>query len=434
MSMDDSSIRARLGEIFTIASKELTHCLRDSHVIIYSLILPVVFYPLIIIGASEFALWREGLTEKCPIKVAIDKASKEQLTFLTEKIGKFKKVEAVDSDKPMEELSSRKIDCYIKLKPDRSGMVAYLNPAADRYLETKVLITTLTASAKSAAVKARLDDSGLHKDLLRVYSVKLNSLAEIRETKRPEQVFNKYAMIKSLIIGVLCVYTLIIVQSGTVYPALTAFTLEIEKKTILTTQLIPVPGWHLIIGKFLSVLAVSFTTALINISSLAFVVLYFLVKMPWSKELIDRTVKNVSAPDVLSVIMVFVLSIILLSSAYSFVASVAKSFKEAQNISSLILIVTMLLPAVAMIPGVTLGPYTVFIPLTNLVLAAKSVVTEEASVPLIILAVSLNLLVSLVFLNLSKLGFYDALPQFLGKFLEKSDGREIEEGTSQVQG
>ena len=94
----------------------------------------------------------------------------------------------------------------------------------------------------------------------------------------------------------------------------------------------------------------------------------------------------------------------------------------------------MLLPAVAMIPGVTLGPYTVFIPLTNLVLAAKSVVTEEASVPLIILAVSLNLLVSLVFLNLSKLGFYDALPQFLGKFLEKSDGREIEEGTSQVQG
>ena len=151
MSMDDSSIRARLGEIFTIASKELTHCLRDSHVIIYSLILPVVFYPLIIIGASEFALWREGLTEKCPIKVAIDKASKEQLTFLTEKIGKFKKVEAVDSDKPMEELSSRKIDCYIKLKPDRSGMVAYLNPAADRYLETKVLITTLTASAKSAA-------------------------------------------------------------------------------------------------------------------------------------------------------------------------------------------------------------------------------------------------------------------------------------------
>ncbi len=409
-------IRETLNEISTITFKELVHCLRDSHVIIYSLILPLVFYPLIIIGASEFALWREGLTERSPILICIARDSIEQLPALARKIEGSKKVKAVrypDRDSAIQALKDKKLDCFVEAKPDLSGMTTYFNPSADRHLEARVFVTTIASAAKSEATNRLIKNSGLPKDLLKVYSVSFKSLAEVKEIKTPARNQNKYAMIKSIAIGVFCIYTLVIIQSGTVYPALTAFTLEIEKKTILTTQLIPVHPWSLILGKFFSVLCVSITTALINLSSLLFVALYFLLKMPWSHEFLKRTVENTTLTDVAAVLWVFVLAIVLLSSTYCFIACLAKSFKEAQNISSLILIGTMLLPAVAMIPGVGLNSFTVLIPLSNLVLAAKGIVTDEVSLALTFVAVLLNLVLALVLLYLARLAFYGELSSLL---------------------
>lgn len=408
--------RETLTEISTITFKELVHCLRDSHVIIYSLILPLVFYPLIIIGASEFALWREGLTERSPIRICIARDSINELPALNRKIEASKKVKAVqcaDRDSAIQALKEKKIDCFIETKPDLSGMTAYFNPSADRHLEARVFVTTMASAAKSEATNKLIKNSGLPPELLKVYSVSLKSLAEVKESKTAAQNQNKYAMIKSIAIGVFCIYTLVIIQSGTVYPALTAFTLEIEKKTILTTQLIPVPPWSLILGKFFSVLSVSIATALINLSSLLFVALYFLLKMPWSHEFLRRTVDNITPTDVAAVLSVFFLAIVLLSSTYCFIACLAKSFKEAQNISSLVLIGTMLLPAVAMIPGIDLNNITVLIPLSNLVLAAKGIVTDEISAPLIITAVLLNLALALLLLYLARLAFYGELSSIL---------------------
>lgn len=408
-----SSFIEKVQEIWTITEKELLHCYRDAHVVVYSIVLPIVFYPVLVIGASEFALWREGLSERSPMKVCIDKDSAPQLPEFIKAIKEESKVNLVDSETPLDELRDRKIDCYAVLKKDHSGLISYLNPSSDRFLETKLMVKSAAEIAKVNAIKLELERKKVPAATFDIYSVKFESLAEIEEVKTLKESPHKYALLKVIAIGVLCIYTLVIIQSGTVYPALTAFTLEVEKKTKSTTQLIPIAPWIIVLGKFFCVVFISFVTAIINLTSFVLVLMYFVLKVPHTPKIVSTVVNQVSALDIVSILFVFFHSIILLSSAYCLVAAQAKSFKEAQNTSSFVLIVTMMLPAVAIIPGVKLDLATVFIPLSNLVLACKGIVSDEYSLPIVFLAIALNLALSLVFLYFSKVCFLNLKPKFV---------------------
>lgn len=408
----NNSLKEKIQEIWTIARKELLHCMRDSHVIVYSVVLPIVFYPIVIIGASEFALWREGLVEKSPMKICIEQKSKKYVPELSKILKRQKKIKEVDCEHPMADLRKLKIDGYLVVNKNQLGITGYLNPSSDRHLETRVFLMSLIETAKGSATDKVLKKSGLPKKILKVYSIDLESLAELKEEKTPLKSPHKYAMFKSIFIGVLCVYTLVIIQSGTVYPALTSFTLEIEKKTKMTTHLLPVEPWHLIIGKFTSVFLISLGSAVINLLSLLIVVLYLVLKLPGGNKGISRLFNeiSISSTDIVAVLSVFFLAVFFLSSVYCLVAANSKSFKEAQNIASCVLISTMLLPAVALIPGIGLNNLTVLVPLSNIVLAAKGIVTDEFSIHLVVIAVLVNILVSIVLLYLAKVTFCNLQP------------------------
>ena len=60
-----------LKDVLVITRKELTHFFRDPHVLIYSLLFPLLGFPLLIIGSFETMLWQESLAGKKTVKIAI---------------------------------------------------------------------------------------------------------------------------------------------------------------------------------------------------------------------------------------------------------------------------------------------------------------------------------------------------------------------------
>ena len=66
-----NAFQESLHDIAIIARKELTHCFRDAHVLIYTVFIPLVLYPLALVGLSEYMLWREGLSESRPLRIAL---------------------------------------------------------------------------------------------------------------------------------------------------------------------------------------------------------------------------------------------------------------------------------------------------------------------------------------------------------------------------
>src|SRR5690606_34807111 len=69
----------------------------------------------------------------------------------------------------------------------------------------------------------------------------------------------------------------------------------------------------------------------------------------------------------------FILATLMISAVYSLLAAQSKSFKEAQNVSSLVLIFSMILPMMALIPEWTLDTTSALIPVLNTVVLCKSV-------------------------------------------------------------
>jgi sodium transport system permease protein len=183
------------------------------------------------------------------------------------------------------------------------------------------------------------------------------------------------------ILGGIIAYVLIIMcLNGAMHPGIDLTAGEKERGTMETILSSPVSRTHLVLGKFLLVLTASLITAALLMISMG--VSFTILE---KSHMLDQMAEEGAPPPQLTlgfgaIASVFIMAVplaVLFSAGVITIALFAKSYKEAQSYISPLMFVVVIPAVAAMLPGVDLTPKLAVVPLLNVSLLCKELVTGE---------------------------------------------------------
>ncbi|HEX2099506.1 MAG TPA: ABC transporter permease, partial [Candidatus Synoicihabitans sp.] len=176
---------------------------------------------------------------------------------------------------------------------------------------------------------------------------------------------------------------LLLCFTGAMYPAMDLTAGEKERGTMETILVSPIARLHLVLGKFFMVLTASLGTVAFSLASmLVSMLIASQVLMPKAA----ASAANAAAPrggplpsldpvGLIGVVIMILPFAVFFSALLLALSLFAKSFKEAQSYVSPLIIVIILPAVVGMLPGVELSTKLALVPVLNLSLVCKEMVS-----------------------------------------------------------
>lgn len=404
----------RLRFILTIARKELREALRDRRTIFMMVGLPILIYPLAIIGMSRLQESQEAEQSAKASRVAVwGEINPEIAARLKER-----KVEVVNwghapaslresfasvqpPPQPPLRLDSDERKSAPKL-PDaewaRAAQQVLLNREADAILLAWHGFTGRLESGEGAVASILFDAvrpaSGKARDrvsdALRLYR---EELLDRRESQRGlgrgftrgieirAQNVSPEKRTSASLLGTLLPYALIAfsVMSG-FYAAIDVTAGEKERGTMQTLLCAPLHSIEIITGKFLAVFSISIIATVVNLISLS---------MTFSRiKLMPGVQMSVSLESSLLAFLLLIPIALMVTAIYLAIGAFARDFKDGQNYLTPVMLGMIMPLLVTMAPGVELNAHLAFVPIVNIALLIKSVFLGEWKADLIFLVLT----------------------------------------------
>lgn len=405
----------RLHVVITIYRKELVEALRDRRTLFMMILLPLMLYPLLILGmsrmqegqqaataarASQIAVWgevpddlRQRLTQKGKVELLPWAGATEtvragltmnQLTppptpplelDAAEPPPKSRKMPDTDWAKAAQQaILDRKADAVLIAWP------GFADHAAKGELG---VASILFDSVRDNSRKARDRVS----DVIRLYRVDL-----VRQREQKGGLAAGFATgieIQStnvateqrrsgMLIGMLLPYMLIMFSAiSGFYAAIDMTAGEKERGTMQTLLCAPVESLEIIGGKFLAVWTIAMIATVINLLSLA---------MTFSRvKMLPGMQMSVPPSTYLIAFLMLIPISLMINSVFLAVGAFAKDFKDGQNFMTPILLGLLVPLSVTLTPGVELNAYLAFVPMVNIALLIKGVFVGEWSADMLFL-------------------------------------------------
>ena len=222
-------------------------------------------------------------------------------------------------------------------------------------------------------ITARLTARGLPAALVKPFEVKTENVAP------PEKVGG------NVIGGIIPYIFILLCFTGAMYPAIDLTAGEKERGTMETILCSPVGRADLVLGKFLMVLTAALGTVVFSLLSmgLTFMLGGLLFAKTAAGGAAVAAAKSGAAPMLPTIdplgtltVLAMVLPVAVLFSAVLMAVSLfAKSVKEAQSYVSPLIVVVILPAMMGMLPGVELNTRLALVPILNLALVSKELVS-----------------------------------------------------------
>ena len=365
-----------LRNVGIVYRKELTEALRDRRTLITTFLVPLLMIPVLGVGFVGVMSAVIGGAKKERAKVAI--VGGEDSAAVTEALRRSGKlsVEPAPSDWKSQ-VVDKKIRVAVEIPPHFSedlakghaGMITISVYGGEIKSEMAAAnVEGVLKEYRDSISTKRLEISHLSPELLRPFDVKRRNIASPEKSA-------------GAILGGIIAYMLILMcLQGAMHPAIDLTAGEKERGTMETILSSPVSRTHLVLGKFLLVVTASLITAILLLFSVA-VSTNVLQKSGALNEMADEgepvpqlALKPAAIGSV--VIMTVPLSV-LFSAGLITIALFAKSHKEAQSYIAPLMFLVVIPAIAAMLPGVDLTPKLAIVPLLNVSLLCKELVTGE---------------------------------------------------------
>jgi sodium transport system permease protein len=357
--------------IAVVYRKELTEWLRDRRTLISSVLVPLLVFPLLMVGITALASVMVGNAEKEVPKVMI--LGGEDSPELLERLRKLDTLSIVSyADNWKDQISNKDIRAAVEIpKGFQAALADGTAPPVNIYYYKGELKSSFGADHVQKAVeeyrdevvKDRLAAKNLPANVLKPFEVKEENVAP------PEKVGG------ASIGGFIGYAVILLCLTGAMYPAIDLTAGEKERGTIETVLSSPISRLDLVIGKFLLVFSASLVSAILSVTSMgtSFAILGHSHLMNSSGgQSLDLNL------GWLSVIAVFFMALplaVLFSAVLMTIALFAKTYKEAQSYLTPLTFLVVI-PAIASImPGVELTPKLALIPVLNTSLVCKEIIT-----------------------------------------------------------
>lgn len=375
--------------IKSLFKRELTDIFRDKKTLIMMVLVPLLLYPLLIVVMTLITSAVMSDQEEKIYKAAfcqVEEAERIQ-DVLKEHEEEFSyKLKIVETENPGEALLEKDLNAYVTAE-EKEGRVFYsihyLSAETDSVTAADVLYDGLELFREELRKEA-VEDLGLDENVV-LYPI--NYEKTDMSSKEESMGSMLGSIIPFLMITSICL--------GAMYPAIDVTAGERERGTLETLLTLPVTNFELIMSKFLAVSVIACTSAFLNILSMmaafGFMFVFF-----------AESVQNLSfdfatfVPAILFSIVIMLVFALLVTAVCMCVCIFAKSFKEANNYITPVLLVFMFSSYAGMLPDLKLTAATAAVPVINVTLLIKDLFSFQYNYGLFAVVLFCNVAYSLL--------------------------------------
>lgn len=410
-----------MKKVRILVRKELLDILRDKKTLVMMVAVPMLLYPLIIIGMALFfsAMYSSQADQVYSVGYeAREKAFGEALERILEQHR-----EELDTGIELLPLDAQEsCSVWLEMEGEKDGVlqviIHYTSASQDSRIG-KQAAEELLDLYRAELVRQRLEAEGLEESILHPVEYVAEDGSTLTESM---------GMDMGGSIGLMLIATILL---GAMYPAIDATAGEKERGTLETLLTLPVTNFQMILSKYISVALFTSVTAILSLLSLGGSVLFLMYGVADA-----GTLPGISLAALLSAIPVLAATLLvtaLLCSALCMCFCVfAKSFKEANNYVTPMLLAVMFASMAGMLPTVVLDGRTALIPVVNVSLLVKQLIAGHLDLALAGMVIGVNLACSLLIIwVLAKLYDSEAVlfAEGFGSFRIFQKRSEIQKGT-----
>jgi sodium transport system permease protein len=369
--------------IATVYLKELKDSLRDRRTLLSTIIIPTLVMPLLTFGVGKVAsgVIRKA-QEEIPSVAILGGADSPGVVAALKQSGKLRVVAPPADWK--QAIGDKRLRAAVEIPAGfEAGLKAGAAPAVKVYNYSGELksengarvVERFLIDLREQTIADRLAEHALPKTFARPFEFKRENVAP------PEKVGgNLFGGLVPYLIIILCF-------SGAMYPAMDLTAGEKERGTMETLLCSPVARVDIVLGKFLMVLTGSLSAMgfmLLSMGATAALGGSLMIGGAATSRVGAGAAPARSAMDVIPMIdpvgllgvLAMVLPVAVMFAAVAFtVALFAKSYKEAQSYLAPLMIVVIMPAVIGMLPGIDLNARLALVPLLNLSLVCKEMLS-----------------------------------------------------------
>ncbi len=358
-----------LRQISIVYRKELLDALRDKRTIISTIVIPIVMFPVIFLsfGALASKSVKKVQSEQSPVMVI----GAENSPALVERIKKESSLSlAPFSADYVARISEKKIRAAVEFPNSLESRDGTNLPVVKIYhyageIRSQIAVKSLqniVRDFRDEMVERTLGKAGLSK-------------AELKPFETLEENVAPATKVGGNLLGGFIPYLIIFMSFvGCMAPALDLTAGEKERGTIETILASPIGRTELVLGKFLLVVTASIlTTVVALLSNTITLMIPLLATREMSKG--GSMPFDLSLPGLFGVFMLVIPVAISFAAVQLAIASFARNYREAQSYLSPLMMVIMVPSMAALLPGLDLTLPLAFIPILNVSLVSKEILS-----------------------------------------------------------
>ncbi|MFI5171189.1 MAG: ABC transporter permease subunit [Chitinophagales bacterium] len=377
-----------MKNVFTIFRKELRDITRDRRTLTVMLIIPLVVYPTLFVGISKYMTSQSEKAVQEILRIGlIQNGNEENFERFIAQMPNAMVVELADTTIAKELILSDSIDAAYFFPEGYDSSIAKLEPTEFKYFYTSTnnefeigLIENINYAYQQQLIKNKLTEIKVSETILEPAKSVARNLATSRE------------QLGSIVGGILPYFFIIFCMVGCMYPAIDLAAGEKERGSLETLLVSSASRMEIYLGKLLTVALSGFISAMASIAGLILSAQMVGGDASSGDSMqISSLLNGIIEPGSIILMLVILLPLNIFFAAITLMLSIyAKSFKEAQSMITPLMIFIVFPSIFGMLPGVVLDYKTALIPILNVSLGAKQIISGNIEIgPLIVTYIAL---------------------------------------------
>ncbi len=420
--------------IRTLVKKEMLDVFRDKKTVLMMLVIPIILYPLIFIGVMQLMAFITSSMEEQNYKIVVEAEDEGRFLHKLEEfcqdgeetaeggaqtdivetaVGTSKTTDGAAAGETAEEeeqtyeitivdagsitdyetaLNEEEIDAYVsgKVKDGKVQYEVYYLSSANNSSYAAGLLMDVLDGLKEDLSRKMIAEEGL--DVETVFEPIVYERQDIASSEQS---------VGSIMGSILPFMLVVSLLMGTMYPAIDTTAGERERGTLETILTLPVTNRQLIVSKFITVAVIGMFSALLNILSMGAIALYMYKMMDMQTDMGSFDLAKFIPAILVSILTVFAFSLFI-SAVSMCVTSFARSYKEANNYITPLMLVVMFVGYIGFIPNIELTQTMAMVPVANICLLIKNMLlfkVDYAAIAMVLLSNVAYAVLAIMFLS-----------------------------------
>lgn len=358
----------KLSNVIIVYRKELKDMLRDRRTIFGMFLFPLIIFPLITVGFNRFETRMRAQVKQDSATIMLLGA--EHAPTLAQKLRSSEGLQVIPASPDyIAQINNKTLRAAVEFPAGFEAAVTATSGAGPKLKILHYMAETRSSAAverleevindyRKGIVAERLTTRGLSQGFVKPLEAKQENVASEQKVSG-----SRLAIIVPYFMIFLCLM-------GAMHPAMDLTAGEKERGTLETLLASGAHRGEIVIGKFLLVLTVSLVTTFMSLLSYG-VSLSFggTSHMPEGAKFV------LTATAAVSILLLLLPLAVLFASVLIAVSITAKGYKEAQSYISPLMIIVILPAMAGMLPGVELNFTLSLIPIVNVSLVTKELLT-----------------------------------------------------------